>query len=175
MPALDSSSGPFVQKLKEAGIVPLDKPREVFRIPETVRVAEGASYVMATPAGEEEDVLEIIYDLNYGPDSPIGQQVYKIRLTPERFEQSYGDIIASIMSDVPPVLAKMYAGFKVSTDGYDMEGYQRMKLSEQFELFLKADVKPFSTYMRQPYDYRCFDLRDDRDSESSILIVDIHT
>ena len=87
VPGLDGSSEPFVAKLKEAGIVALDKPREVFRIPETVRVAEGVRYVMATPAGEDEDVLEIIYDLDYGSDSPIGQQVYKIRLTPERFEQ----------------------------------------------------------------------------------------
>lgn len=96
-------------------------------------------------------------------------------LAKEDKEQSYGDIIASIMRDVPPVLARMYAGFKLSTEGFDMEGYSRMKLSEQFELFLKADCKPFTTYPVSPDDYRCHDLRDDRDSESSILVVDIHT
>ena len=58
----------------------------MFRIPETVRVAEGPSYVMAAPASEGDDALEIIYDLNYG-SGPIGQQIFKIRLTPEDFEQ----------------------------------------------------------------------------------------
>ncbi len=87
VPAPDSSSLPFVERLKQAGIVPLEAPREVFRIPETVRVAEGPGYLMATPGGQDEDVLEIIYDLNYGPDSPIGQQICKIRLGPESFEQ----------------------------------------------------------------------------------------
>lgn len=85
MPALDGSSQDLVSKLEEVGTVEQDKARDVFRIPETVRVAEGACYLMAAPPAGDEDVLEIIYDLNYGSDTPIGQQVYKIRLTPETF------------------------------------------------------------------------------------------
>lgn len=53
-------------------------------MPEFMRIAEGQSYVMATPCCGEEDYLEIIYDLNYG-SGPIGQQIYKVRLTPETF------------------------------------------------------------------------------------------
>jgi len=87
LPAFDGSSLPFVEKLKEAGIVELDKIREVFRIPETVRVTEGAGYVMATMGNEDQDVLDIIYDLNYGQDSSIGRQTFNIRLTPESFEE----------------------------------------------------------------------------------------
>ena len=87
VPSLDGSSLPFVEKLKEAGIVAQEQPRQVFRIPEMVRVSDGQSYVMATPGGDDEDVLEIIYDLNYGSTPAIGQQVHKIRLTPESFEQ----------------------------------------------------------------------------------------
>jgi UDP-3-O-[3-hydroxymyristoyl] N-acetylglucosamine deacetylase / 3-hydroxyacyl-[acyl-carrier-protein] dehydratase len=86
MPSFDGSCAPVVAKLKEAGIVAQDRNRQVFRIPETVRVAEGSSYVMAAPSSEDDDVLEIIYDLNYG-SGPIGQQIFKIRLTPEDFEQ----------------------------------------------------------------------------------------
>ena len=85
VPAMDGCSQLLVEKIREAGLEPLDKPREVFRIPETVRVADGPSYVMATPGNENEDALEIIYDLNYGPGGPIGQQIYKVRLTPETF------------------------------------------------------------------------------------------
>jgi UDP-3-O-[3-hydroxymyristoyl] N-acetylglucosamine deacetylase/3-hydroxyacyl-[acyl-carrier-protein] dehydratase len=87
VPSMDGSSRLFVEKLREAGIVTLDKPRQVFRVPETVRVAEGRSYVMVAPPNDEDDVLEIIYDLDYGPKGQIGEQVFKIRLTQEAFEQ----------------------------------------------------------------------------------------
>jgi len=99
VPGLDGSSLPFVEKLKEAGIVEQEKPREVYRIPETVRVADGPGYVMATPGAEDDDSLEIIYDLNYGPDSPIGQQVYKIRLTPEVFEEQIAAARTFVLRD----------------------------------------------------------------------------
>lgn len=87
VPSFDGSGLPFVEKIKEAGIAPLDRPRDIFRIPEYVRVSDGPSYLMATPGNPDEDCLEIIYDLNYGPSSPIGEQICKLRLTPEEFEQ----------------------------------------------------------------------------------------
>jgi len=87
VPSLDGSSQPFVEKLKEAQVVELDKPREIFRIPDTIKVSEGSSHVIATPGHEGDDILEIIYELNYGPDSFIGEQIIKIRLSPENFEQ----------------------------------------------------------------------------------------
>ncbi|MBI4578243.1 MAG: UDP-3-O-[3-hydroxymyristoyl] N-acetylglucosamine deacetylase [Planctomycetes bacterium] len=87
VPAMDGSSRAFVEKLTEAGIRVLDKPRDAFRVPETIRVADGPSYVMATPGNEGEDVLEIIYDLNYGPAGPIGHQIYKFRLTQEDYDR----------------------------------------------------------------------------------------
>jgi UDP-3-O-[3-hydroxymyristoyl] N-acetylglucosamine deacetylase/3-hydroxyacyl-[acyl-carrier-protein] dehydratase len=87
VPSLDGSSRGFVEKIREAGVRALEKPREVYRVRETIRVAEGAGYVMATPGMEGDDALEIIYDLNYGPGGPIGHQIYKFRLTPDGFDQ----------------------------------------------------------------------------------------
>jgi UDP-3-O-[3-hydroxymyristoyl] N-acetylglucosamine deacetylase/3-hydroxyacyl-[acyl-carrier-protein] dehydratase len=49
-------------------------------------VTDGQSYVMATPGSSEEDCLEIIYDLNYG-SGPIGQQIFKLTVTPDAFEE----------------------------------------------------------------------------------------
>lgn len=86
VPSVDGSALAFVEKIKEAGVIELDQPRDIFRIPETVRVADGPGYVMAAPGTEDDDTLEIIYDLNYGKP-PIGHQIFKIRLTPESFEQ----------------------------------------------------------------------------------------
>jgi len=87
VPSADGSALVFVEKIKDAGIVTLEKPRQVFRIPETIRVAEGHSYVMAAPPSDEDEALEIIYDLDYGPKGHIGEQVFKIRLSREAFEQ----------------------------------------------------------------------------------------
>jgi UDP-3-O-[3-hydroxymyristoyl] N-acetylglucosamine deacetylase/3-hydroxyacyl-[acyl-carrier-protein] dehydratase len=87
VPAMDGSCLPFVERIRDAGLVELDKPRQVLRIPETIRVAEGHSYVMAAPPSDEDEALEIIYDLDYGPKGHIGEQVFKIRLTRENFEE----------------------------------------------------------------------------------------
>ncbi|NLX12560.1 MAG: UDP-3-O-[3-hydroxymyristoyl] N-acetylglucosamine deacetylase [Phycisphaerales bacterium] len=87
IPSFDGSCLPFVAKLKEAGIVALDKSREVFRIPETVRVTEGDSYVMAAPPTDDNEKLEIVFDLDYGARGAIGEQIFKIQLTPETFER----------------------------------------------------------------------------------------
>lgn len=86
VPALDGSSKVFVETLREAGIVQQDRLREVFRITDTIRVVEGQSYIMATPGMGEDDSLELIYDLNYRHTPAIGQQIFKIRLTPEDYE-----------------------------------------------------------------------------------------
>jgi len=86
VPAMDGSSRAFVEKIREAGIVQQDKLREVFRITETVRVTEGQSYIMATPGMGDDDCLELVYDLNYQQTPAIGQQIFKVRLTPEDYE-----------------------------------------------------------------------------------------
>lgn len=86
VPGLDGSSEGFVAKIKEAGIVEQNRPRDIFRITETVRVSDGKNYLMATPGPQNDDVLEILYDLDYGKQGGIGQQIYKFRLTPEAFE-----------------------------------------------------------------------------------------
>lgn len=86
VPAFDGSCQELVRKVLAAGIVEQGSPRKEFRIPETVRVSEGNAYVMAAPGSQEDDTLEIIYDLNYSEHEAIGQQIYKIRLTPETFE-----------------------------------------------------------------------------------------
>ena len=87
VPAMDGSCGAFVEKLREAGLRGLGQPQEVFRVPETVRVCEGDSYVMIAPGTEGDDALEIVYDLDYGPGGPIGQQLFKFRLSPEDFAE----------------------------------------------------------------------------------------
>lgn len=86
VPAVDGSCAPFVELLREAGIQPQEAERELFVIPETIRVQEADSELLALPplpGGENR--LEIHYVLDYGERSPIGHQSFMIRLTPENF------------------------------------------------------------------------------------------
>jgi UDP-3-O-[3-hydroxymyristoyl] N-acetylglucosamine deacetylase/3-hydroxyacyl-[acyl-carrier-protein] dehydratase len=87
IPALDGSCLPFIQKLRAGGFAEQDAVREPYVIDETVRVVEGDAEVIALPPLDSgSETLEIVYDLDYGDDGPIGHQIYRIRMTPESFE-----------------------------------------------------------------------------------------
>ncbi len=87
VPGLDGSSLPFVERLRAAGIRELDAACEVFTISDVVRVADGDSEVIALPPLDPaSEVLEVTYDLDYGPEHPVGRQHYRAVITPESFE-----------------------------------------------------------------------------------------
>ena len=87
VPALDGSSLPFVQKLRDVGICQQDAPRELYVLTDVVRVVDGDAELVAMPSLDAEpEALEIFYDLDYGPDTPIGRQTYRVSITPESFE-----------------------------------------------------------------------------------------
>lgn len=87
VPGLDGSSLPFVESLRSAGIIEQDAEREPFVINEVIRVVDGdAELVALPPLDPNSEVLEIAYDLDYGPKNPIRRQSYRIAVTPESFE-----------------------------------------------------------------------------------------
>lgn len=87
VPALDGSSLPIVEKLRAAGLREQDAIREPYVIHEVVRVVDGDSELVALPPLDtESDLLELSYDLDYGPEDPIGSQRYRVVITPESFE-----------------------------------------------------------------------------------------
>lgn len=78
LPGLDGSCLPFVEALQKAGIVEQTVEKQILRISEPVEVTDGASTLVASPpAGDE---FQIIYDLDYGPDTPIGHQLFSYTL-----------------------------------------------------------------------------------------------
>jgi UDP-3-O-[3-hydroxymyristoyl] N-acetylglucosamine deacetylase/3-hydroxyacyl-[acyl-carrier-protein] dehydratase len=85
VPGVDGSCLPFVETLADAGIETQQAERASFRITRPVRVNEGDSWLAALPGPPEPDVLEIIYDLDYGDLAAISGQHLHIRLTPESF------------------------------------------------------------------------------------------
>ncbi len=83
VPAADGSSLTFVEALDRAGLCEQTAEREYFSIKQPVRVSEGNAEVVAWPGAP--DRLELIYELDYGNDSPIGQQIYRATLEPDTF------------------------------------------------------------------------------------------
>ncbi|MCK4342803.1 MAG: UDP-3-O-[3-hydroxymyristoyl] N-acetylglucosamine deacetylase [Phycisphaerae bacterium] len=83
LPALDGSSQPYVELLQAAGIAEQDPERQYIRINQPIRMSEGDAELVAWPV--ESDRLEIIYELDYGADTPIGHQIYRFVLDPEGF------------------------------------------------------------------------------------------
>lgn len=87
VPGTDGSSLPFVETLRSAGICEQDAVRDPYVVSDVVRVVDGDAELVALPplAGGDE-YLEVTYDLDYGPDSPITPQRYRAIITPDRFE-----------------------------------------------------------------------------------------
>jgi UDP-3-O-[3-hydroxymyristoyl] N-acetylglucosamine deacetylase/3-hydroxyacyl-[acyl-carrier-protein] dehydratase len=89
LPGLDGSSLAFVEKLRDAGVCEQDAFRAPHLISDVLRVAEGDSELIAVPPLDPDcETLELIYELDYGPDSPIGRQTYRTVITPENFEKN---------------------------------------------------------------------------------------
>ena len=83
LPSGDGSAALYVAALQQAGTQPQAAPRKPLVIRETIRVSEGDAELIAVPT--ETDELNILYDLDYGPESPVPRQLFAVRLSPEAF------------------------------------------------------------------------------------------
>ncbi|HVP09751.1 MAG TPA: UDP-3-O-acyl-N-acetylglucosamine deacetylase [Phycisphaerae bacterium] len=83
MPGGDGSSKHYVDVLREAGIRPLDAKRRPLVIQETIRLADGDAELIAVPC--ETEGLEILYDLDHGPDGLVPRQLLALHLSEEVF------------------------------------------------------------------------------------------
>ncbi len=84
LPGGDGSCLDFVNALIDAGITTQDAPCRPIVIQDTVRVADGDAEVIAVPT--DSPALDILYDLDHGPDGLLARQIYAIRLSPETFQ-----------------------------------------------------------------------------------------
>lgn len=83
LPGGDGSCQLFVDAIKQAGLRPQDAAQRPLTVRETVRVADGDAELIAVPASGE--YLEILYDLDYGPEGLIRRQILAIRLSEPAF------------------------------------------------------------------------------------------
>lgn len=85
LPGGDGSSQVFVDAFREAGIRDLAAEREPLIIRDTIRVADEDAELIAAP--NNGDCLEIVYDLDYGPDGLLPRQIHAVRINEESFCQ----------------------------------------------------------------------------------------
>ena len=87
VPGVDGSCLPFVQALQSAGIVEQSAEKQFLRISEPVEVTDGTSTLIASPAAGDE--FQMIFDLDYGANTPIGHQLFSYTLG-----DNFADVIA---------------------------------------------------------------------------------
>ena len=85
MPGCDGSALPFVAALDSAGIVHQDSEKPQLIVREVIRLGNDDSWIEARPSPTGQTVLE--YDLDYGPDNPVGRQTLKLVLSPNSFRE----------------------------------------------------------------------------------------
>jgi len=82
LPNVDGSAAPFLQKLKEAGIVEQKAQKRIFAVQQPIAVSEGEITLVALPS---EDGLTISFTMDYDIPS-LRSQYLSLRITPETFE-----------------------------------------------------------------------------------------
>jgi len=87
LPGVDGSATPYVDALAGSGIIEQSQPRRVLTINEPITVQDGDAMLAALPA--DEPFMQVIYDLDYGPSSPIKKQLYA-------FSSDNGDYVHNI-------------------------------------------------------------------------------
>lgn len=81
LPGVDGSCLPYVNLLESATIVDQPAEKQFLRITEPVEVRDGSAALIATPPAADE--FQIFYDLDYGNQPPIGQQLFSYQLNGE--------------------------------------------------------------------------------------------
>ncbi len=83
LPAGDGSCLLFTEPLLQAGTVPQELERKYLNVLDVARVSDGDSELVAWPGSERN--LDIHYELDYGPDNPVGRQTYHFVLNRDGF------------------------------------------------------------------------------------------
>ncbi len=83
LPGLDGSSRPYVDALRESGLIVQALPRRRLVVTEPIRVELEGSWAEGLPSIDGETRFE--YRLHYDEASPIGDQTYRCRLNPSDF------------------------------------------------------------------------------------------
>lgn len=83
LPSGDGSATPFVEAVTAAGLVYQDEPRRPIVVTEPITLREGDAMIAAMPTTG--DGMDLLYDLDYGEETPIGRQIHAYTLDAETY------------------------------------------------------------------------------------------
>ncbi|HWE37210.1 MAG TPA: UDP-3-O-acyl-N-acetylglucosamine deacetylase [Isosphaeraceae bacterium] len=115
-PGLDGSSLAYVEALEGAGVVEQEATREVLVIDRPITVRDGSATLTAHPGAGAD--LVVSYNLDYGPDSPIGSQSLFLDVSPERFATELAPCRTFLLEDEARALRA--AGIGARTTAADL-------------------------------------------------------
>ncbi|MFG0328275.1 MAG: UDP-3-O-acyl-N-acetylglucosamine deacetylase [Phycisphaerales bacterium] len=78
LPCGDGSAKPYVDAILSVGLTRQDAERRYHRITEPITVEEGDSMLAALPS--EQSDFQVLYDLDYGDESPLPRQLHSFRM-----------------------------------------------------------------------------------------------
>ncbi len=96
LPGVDGSGMPYVERLREAGVVQQDAERSVLNIAQIVRVTEGDAELVAWPG--ESGQLDVYYELDY-PGTPIGHQIFHFALSKDDYIREIAPARTFVLED----------------------------------------------------------------------------
>lgn len=96
LPAVDGSSGPYVEALAEAGVVEQALPREVISVSEPIHVSEGEAELMAWPGDAAR--LDVFYELDYS-GTPLGRQICSFSVDRDDFVREIAPARTFVLED----------------------------------------------------------------------------
>ncbi|GAB4186396.1 MAG: bifunctional UDP-3-O-[3-hydroxymyristoyl] N-acetylglucosamine deacetylase/3-hydroxyacyl-ACP dehydratase [Phycisphaeraceae bacterium] len=117
LPAIDGSAKPFYDVLKQAGIEASDQPRPELMVREPVIVRQDEAMVAALPPEhDDDDDMELVYELDYGPNNPIGRQVHRFSLRNGNYAEEIAPARTYVLEQEARALREAGLGTHLSED-----------------------------------------------------------
>jgi UDP-3-O-acyl N-acetylglucosamine deacetylase len=112
MPGCDGSARSFVEALDAAGSVEQRALVRQIHVERTVRVGDAECWIEARPT--RTSGLSVSFDLDYGPDTAVGRQVFAAQITPEAFRRELAPCRTFILEEVARAMAARGIGKRVT-------------------------------------------------------------
>lgn len=112
MPGLDGSSKAFVAALDAAGTVEQRAPVPQIVVGQPIRVGDDQCWIEAQPARSAG--LSVSFELDFGPQSAIGRQLFALDITPDSFRRDLAACRTFIPEEAANAILAQGIGKRVS-------------------------------------------------------------
>jgi UDP-3-O-acyl N-acetylglucosamine deacetylase len=112
MPGCDGSAAAFVEAIDSAGTIDQRRAVRQIVVDERVRVGNDEQWIEAQPARTAG--LSVAFELDYGPGTAIGRQVYAIDVTPDSFRRELAACRTFIPQEAAQAMLAQGLGHRVT-------------------------------------------------------------